>query len=598
MPTETQTVTTSSDYRVAAGDWLRFTNQNGFVLDEPATSLPQPTLRISGEVDVIRTAETGGSLGVVGISVVHTFHIAPSVAIDAGASLNVSATLPGGVALGYFANNTGLPFLTNLGAITVIADAAASGVVNIASGGVLNTGGQITVTSVAGDATGVRFGGGGQLMLNHGVITAIGHGQVTGVDMGHTTGQRFINEGTIVARDDSSATTSVGVYWGVGFQQGSSFVNEGRIEGDQALLVEVSYGEAADNLFTNNGVMAGSVWLGGGAAETLVNTGLITGAIRMVGAGSLYDGRLGFALGPIIGSSNGGNTFLGGGRVIKKTGGFRNDTMSGGAGDDLIDGGEGANQLDGGVGLNTLSFASVSNGVQVDLAAGTAHLTTGDDIFTGFAQVVGTAWSDTLRAATGSSVAGGAGDDSITGAANGADYLRGDDGNDSILGGSGFDDANGNMGNDTISTGAGDDWAVGGKDNDFLSGDAGGDVVWGNLGNDTCNGGDGADQVRGGQGDDSVSGGAGDDYVSGDRGNDTISGGTGADLFHGSQDAGIDRVLDFNLTEGDRVFLDPGTTYTLSQVGADTVIDMGGGHQMILVGVQLSTLTPGWIFGA
>jgi hypothetical protein len=34
----------------------------------------------------------------------------------------------------------------------------------------------------------------------------------------------------------------------------------------------------------------------------------------------------------------------------------------------------------------------------------------------------------------------------------------------------------------------------------------------------------------------------------------------------------------------------------LSQVGSDTVIDMGGGNEMILVGVQLSTLTPGWIF--
>jgi len=44
--------------------------------------------------------------------------------------------------------------------------------------------------------------------------------------------------------------------------------------------------------------------------------------------------------------------------------------------------------------------------------------------------------------------------------------------------------------------------------------------------------------------------------------------------------------------------LDPGTTYTLGQVGADTVIDMGGGHQMILVGVQLAGLTPGWIFEA
>ena len=91
-------------------------------------------------------------------------------------------------------------------------------------------------------------------------------------------------------------------------------------------------------------------------------------------------------------------------------------------------------------------------------------------------------------------------------------------------------------------------------------------------------------------------GGAGNDFVSGDRGNDTVSGGAGADIFHTSQDAGIDRVLDFHIAEGDRVELDPGTTYTVSQVGADTVINMSAGNQMILVGVQMSTLTPGWIF--
>jgi hypothetical protein len=196
----------------------------------------------------------------------------------------------------------------------------------------------------------------------------------------------------------------------------------------------------------------------------------------------------------------------------------------------------------------------------------------------------------------------GLGNDTITGAAV-QDYLRGDEGDDSISGGSGFDDANGNMGNDTIHGNGGDDYSVGGKNDDLLFGDDGNDIVWGNLGNDTCDGGNGNDQCRGGQGDDSISGGAGDDFISGDRGNDTESGGGGADIFHGSQDAGIDKVLDFNLAEGDRVQLDPGTTFTVTQVGADTVIDMGPSangapNEMILVGVQASTLTGSWIFGA
>jgi hypothetical protein len=191
----------------------------------------------------------------------------------------------------------------------------------------------------------------------------------------------------------------------------------------------------------------------------------------------------------------------------------------------------------------------------------------------------------------------GPGNDTIVGATV-ADYLRGDDGNDSISGGGAFDDINGNAGNDTIHGNAGDDWVVGGKDNDLLFGDAGADIVWGNLGADTLDGGDGNDQIRGGQGDDSLAGGAGNDFISGDRGNDTETGGAGADTFHFSQDAGIDRVLDFNYAEGDRVQLDPGTTYALHQAGADTVIDTGNGNEMILVGVQLSSLASDWIFGA
>jgi len=239
----------------------------------------------------------------------------------------------------------------------------------------------------------------------------------------------------------------------------------------------------------------------------------------------------------------------------------------------------------------------------------------GAQTINGVTNVIGSAQNDLLVAATrgGGTMAGGAGDDALIGGpgndtinggtgtdlvigGDGQNYLRGDEGDDSLAGGAGFDDANGNMGNDTIHGGAGDDYSVGGKDNDVLFGDAGSDIVWGNLGNDTCDGGDGADQVRGGQGDDVVNGGAGNDFVSGDRGNDTITGGAGADNFHDSQDAGIDRVLDFSVAEGDRVQLDPGTTYTLSQVGADTVLDMGGGNQMILVGVSMASLTPSSIF--
>ena len=94
-----------------------------------------------------------------------------------------------------------------------------------------------------------------------------------------------------------------------------------------------------------------------------------------------------------------------------------------------------------------------------------------------------------------------------------------------------------------------------------------------------------------------IRGTAGDDSLVGvdTNGDDTISGGPGADIFG---EAGVDRVIDFSVAQGDRVQLDPGTQYTVAQVGADTVISMTGGGQMILVGVQMSSLPTGWIFGA
>jgi hypothetical protein len=114
----------------------------------------------------------------------------------------------------------------------------------------------------------------------------------------------------------------------------------------------------------------------------------------------------------------------------------------------------------------------------------------------------------------------------------------------------------------------------------------------GTQGNDTLIGGPGDETIRGGRGDDQIHGGPGDDWLSGDRGNDTLWGGPGADTFHSFAQAGVDRVMDFSVAEGDRVLLDPGTPYTIRQQGADTIIDMGGGAQVILVGVKATSLRP------
>lgn len=192
---------------------------------------------------------------------------------------------------------------------------------------------------------------------------------------------------------------------------------------------------------------------------------------------------------------------------------------------------------------------------------------------------------------------GYAGNDSLQGA-GGQDFLRGNEGDDSIFGGDAFDDVHGNMGNDTVDGGLGGDWVVGGQGNDMLIGgaDAADDVVYGNLGSDTLFAGGGIDWVRGGQGDDVLDAGDGADLIWGDRGQDTLTGGGGADVFSIFGEAGLERILDFSSAQGDRLRVEGGATYTVEQVGADVVVNVSGGAQAVLVGVNLSALASGWIF--
>jgi Ca2+-binding RTX toxin-like protein len=303
-----------------------------------------------------------------------------------------------------------------------------------------------------------------------------------------------------------------------------------------------------------------------------------------------------------------GDSLTGGGGRDMLFGQAGDDTLSGGAGDDQLRGDAGNDVLVGGDGFDTALYitnqfvgfnfmlAGPTGGLRIDLSISTPQDVGGGmgiDRFEGVEGIVGGAFADTLSGdAAANGLNGGAGNDSLSGAA-GNDTLTDDSGFDTLSGGDGDDDLRDFDGSSVIRGGAGADTLSGGFQasgaRDDMNGNAGADVLSGNADDDW---------LRGGRDNDSVAGGAGADFVSGDRGDDTVSGGTGADLFHGSQDAGLDRVIDFNLAEGDRVFLDPGTTYTVSQVGADTVISMGGANQMVLMGVQLSTLPAGWIFGA
>jgi Ca2+-binding RTX toxin-like protein len=115
------------------------------------------------------------------------------------------------------------------------------------------------------------------------------------------------------------------------------------------------------------------------------------------------------------------------------------------------------------------------------------------------------------------------------------------------------------------------------------------------MGADTVNGGYGDDTVLGGQGNDLLVGGDGNDWLSGDRGDDTLSGGAGTDVFHFAPGSGHDVISDFNTWEGDHIQLEPGMTWSASQVGGDVVVDLGGGDAVTLQNVQLTSLHDGWI---
>jgi Ca2+-binding RTX toxin-like protein len=224
----------------------------------------------------------------------------------------------------------------------------------------------------------------------------------------------------------------------------------------------------------------------------------------------------------------------------------------------------------------------------------------------------GTSGSDTTTSGSGSdTTSGSSGADTTTSSSSptngtsGADTMLGHSGSntlfggggaDSITGSTGFNRINGNDGADTIfGHSKVGDWLLGGKDSDSInaSGSSGNNLINGNMGNDTLIGGTGQDSLRGGQGDDVIHAGSGNDWLSGDLGHNTLVAGSGADTFHVGQ--GVDLVTGFSLSSGDKVQIDHGAQYTVTQSGADVHIDLNNGGEMILQNTKLSTLGTGWI---
>ncbi|SEL40905.1 Ca2+-binding protein, RTX toxin-related [Roseovarius azorensis] len=279
-----------------------------------------------------------------------------------------------------------------------------------------------------------------------------------------------------------------------------------------------------------------------------------------------------------------------------------NDRLFGGAGADRLIGGNGRDRLFGGEGNDTLE-----GGGGFDFLDGGE----GDDLMFGGDQadrMLGGPGQDTMF--------GGNGDDRMLGG-DGNDVMHGDDGRDRMLGeadndlmfggrgddtlrgGDGDDTLYGDAGNDLLIGGTGRDLIHGGDGNDILRGNGGFDTLFGGEGNDFIAGGAQADQLFGGPGNDTLDGGSGFDTLDGGEGNDLLTGGFNADTFIFADGHGTDTITDFEAANnaekidfsGLSTLGDIASVLAVSfQIGADVLIDTGGGNSILLQNVLLNDL--------
>lgn len=95
-----------------------------------------------------------------------------------------------------------------------------------------------------------------------------------------------------------------------------------------------------------------------------------------------------------------------------------------------MDGGDGNDTLNGGLGIDTVSYASASSPVFVDLSRGVT--VNGDDAINGIENITGSSFNDRLEGNSANNVLiGGAGEDVLIGGL-GHDTMDGGAGNDSF----------------------------------------------------------------------------------------------------------------------------------------------------------------------
>jgi Ca2+-binding RTX toxin-like protein len=224
--------------------------------------------------------------------------------------------------------------------------------------------------------------------------------------------------------------------------------------------------------------------------------------------------------------------------------GVGDDTLNGGNGNDMLNGGAGINTLNGGAGDDLIASSSIFD--TIDGGTGNDYLkidpNSSTDIYVGFTG--GNAGTVSAPAGPRGSFQnieqfyfyGGSGNDYIDaslstltitsqGLSDPALRLRGDRGNDTLIGGASNDTIGGDDGDDILLGNAGNDTISGGFGLDYLAGGDGNDTLYGDFVSDSVSG--VTDFLYGGNGDDILNGGGGDDILLGEVGSNYSADGIG-----------------------------------------------------------------------
>ncbi|MCP5072975.1 MAG: calcium-binding protein [Rhodobacteraceae bacterium] len=319
--------------------------------------------------------------------------------------------------------------------------------------------------NVSSNGVAMNLGGDGYLVNNFGHISGAwgitsygGSGTINnaGSIVGTSTGDYYYYEAGVylIDTDDDAVNSAYNV------------VNSGTISGNDYAIYAGEYSFstyfASDTTVVNSGLLlgggSGSVYLGLGN-DTMINSGVANGDVKMGGDTDLFDGRGGTVNGTVFGES-GDDTYI----IDDATINLSEDAAQG---TDTVQ--------------STVGWTLGDNFENLTLI--------GSDHIDGYGNVE----SNTITGNQGNNVLNGLGSaDTLYGGA-GDDKVNGGNGIDNLFGGDGDDRLRGQKGADIMKSEAGDDGLYGGEGNDNLFGGDDNDILKGGMGRDKLYGGDDAD---------------------------------------------------------------------------------------------------------